>query len=64
MRMHGHAEPFENFSPPSVVAGKPFVLLAVELDRELRGVALKVDDEVIERSLPPKLCAAKPDPRK
>ena len=62
---HAHAEAFENFSPQSVMAGKPFVLLAGPPDRspgvhrELRGMAVKIDDEVIEGNLPPNFAPQK-----
>ena len=53
------AKPFENFSPPGVVIGEPFVLFSVELHDKFCGVAIEVDDEAIEWSLPPEFRAVK-----
>jgi len=33
---------------------EPFVLFSVQLDRELRSVAIEIDDEAVDRNLPPK----------
>jgi hypothetical protein len=53
------AKPFENLRSTGVVVRKPFVLLAVELDRGLRGVTLEIHRETVERDLPSELCAVK-----
>jgi hypothetical protein len=50
---HAHAVTLADFSPSLVVVGKPFVLFAVELHRELGGVAVAIDDKPIEGNLPP-----------
>jgi hypothetical protein len=55
-----HSEPLQNFGPSGIVIRKPLVLFAVELDEELRGVAIEIDDVTIERDLPPESCAVKP----
>ena len=49
---HVDADAFENFCPTGVVIRKPFVLLAVELNDELGGVAVEVGDVAVERNLP------------
>jgi hypothetical protein len=54
-----HSEPLQNFGPSGTVIRKPLVLFAVELDDELRGVAIEIDDVTIERDLPPEFCAVK-----
>ena len=47
-----HAKALEDLGAVPVVFGKPVVLLAVDLDRELRSVAIEVDDVAIEWNLP------------
>src|ERR1700722_8034939 len=53
------AEPFNTLCPLGVVFGKPFMLFAIEFDRQLRRMAVKIDDETIKRDLSPELSSVK-----
>jgi hypothetical protein len=52
-----NAKPLEDLSSPDVIAGKPLVLLAVELHDKFRRIAIEVHDVVIKGNLPPELGA-------
>ena len=56
---NANAHPFEDFSSTRVVVCKPLVLLSVELDYELRRVAIEVDDIAVEWDLTAELGAMK-----
>src|SRR5438552_12187426 len=53
------AEALQNLAPPGVVIGEPFMLFAVDLDDEFRGVAIEVGDEAVEGNLSAELRAVK-----
>jgi hypothetical protein len=52
-----NAKPLENLGPPRVVGYEPLVLFAVELNDNLRRMAVEIDDIPIKGSLPPELRA-------